>query len=64
MLTLFACAVCGAGADDPSRGSYITMSIIISLLPLGMIGGVITWLVLSVRAASAAQKMEDAGPRA
>ena len=48
---LLACAVCGAGENDPSRGSYIWMSIIISLLPLGMIGGVIAYIALKSRAA-------------
>ncbi len=50
---LLACAVCGAGEADPSRGSYIWMSIIISLLPLGMIGGVIAYIALKTRAAEA-----------
>ena len=60
MLTL-ACAVCGGG-PDPSRGSYIVMSIIISLLPLAMLGGILAWVIISARAAEAApQKTDDGG---
>ena len=53
---LLACAVCGAGENDPSRGSYIWMSIIISLLPLGMIGGVIAYIALKTRTAEAEKR--------
>ena len=52
----FACAVCGAGENDPSRGSYVWMSVIISLLPLGMLGGLIGYIVVKTRAADAAEK--------
>ncbi len=38
-LPAMACAVCGAG-DEPSRGSYVLMSVIISLLPVAMLGGI------------------------
>lgn len=47
---LLACAVCGAG-DDPSKGSYVSMSIIISLLPLAMLGGIVAWVVHRTRVA-------------
>ena len=46
----FACAVCGAGENDPSRGSYVVMSVIISLLPLAMLGGIVGYVVLKTRA--------------
>ncbi len=45
----FACAVCGAGENDPSRTSYIGMSIIISLLPLGMLGGIVGYVFMKSR---------------
>ena len=45
----FACAVCGAGEDDPSRTSYIGMTIIISLLPLGMLGGIVGYVFMKSR---------------
>lgn len=46
-----ACAVCGAG-DEPSRGTYVWMSVIISLLPLAMLGGILAFVVISSRAAA------------
>jgi hypothetical protein len=46
-----ACAVCGAG-DDPVKGTLLTMSIIISLLPLAMLGGIVGWVVHRTRAAA------------
>lgn len=47
-----ACAVCGAGEDDPARGAYVTMTFIISLLPLGMLGGVIGYVAWKTKAAA------------
>ena len=49
-LFVMACAVCGAG-EEASRGSYVGMSIIISLLPLVMLGGIVTWVVRASREA-------------
>lgn len=43
-----ACAVCGAG-DEPSRSSYVVMSVIISLLPLLMLGGIVGFVVYRSR---------------
>lgn len=43
-----ACAVCGAG-EDRAGGSYVAMSVIISLLPLLMLGGIIGLVVLKSR---------------
>lgn len=59
--TVLACAVCGAG-QDPSQGSYVVMSIIISVLPLGMLGGIAWWVIKSNRAAERAER--DAAPAA
>ena len=59
----FACAVCGAGYD-PAKGSYVVMSVIISLLPLAMLGGILAWVIIRSRAAAreeaAAQTTEPA----
>ena len=46
----------GAGETHPSRGSYVWMSVIISLLPLGMLGAIIGYIVLKTRAADDAEK--------
>jgi hypothetical protein len=45
-----ACAVCGAG-DEPQRGTYVVMSVVISLLPLAMLGGIVGYVVMKHRAA-------------
>jgi hypothetical protein len=37
-----ACAVCGAA--DRNRNAFLGMTIFLSLLPLGMIGGGVLWL--------------------
>lgn len=47
-LMIFACATCGAG-NDPTRPSYIWMSVIISLLPLALLGGIIAWVSIESR---------------
>ena len=62
-LFVMACAVCGAG-EEASRGSYVGMSIIISLLPLVMLGGIVTWVVRARREAAreAAPRVETAEP--
>jgi hypothetical protein len=40
-----ACAVCGAGADeDQSRTAYLLTTLVLSALPLAMLGGVLLWL--------------------
>ncbi len=40
-----ACAVCGAGADeDQSRTAYLLTTVVLSALPLAMLGGVLLWL--------------------
>lgn len=40
-----ACAVCGAVADeDGSRLAYIVTTAVLSILPLGVIGGFLLWV--------------------
>lgn len=40
-----ACAVCGAGGDeDGSRVAYITTTVILSALPLSLLGGFALWI--------------------
>ena len=46
---LLACSVCGQAATEDSQLAYQVMSIIMSLLPLGLIGGVLGWVVMRVR---------------
>lgn len=54
---LFACAVCGAG-EDRASGALLVMTIIISLLPLGMLGGGIGYLVYKTKRAEQAPAPE------
>lgn len=56
---VLACAVCGAGENDPSRGSYVFMSIIISILPLALLGGIVGYVFLKTRAADAEVKVAE-----
>jgi hypothetical protein len=56
---LFACAVCGAG-EDRASGALLTMTIIISLLPLGMMGGVIGYIAYKSKRAAAEQAQLEA----
>ena len=60
---LLACAVCGSGEGDLSKGAYVWMSVIISLLPLVMLGGILAWVVLTARAAERKQAQEANTPR-
>ena len=40
-----ACPVCGGGGDSPrSQAAFFNTTILLSLLPLGMIGGGVWWL--------------------
>ena len=50
MLTpIWACSVCGAGTTV-DQSAYLWMTIVISLLPLGMIGGLVFWVARRIRA--------------
>lgn len=57
----WACSVCGGGPDR-SQGAYIIMTIIMSALPLAMAAGIVTWLVVSVRAAARREANPEVQP--
>ena len=40
----FACSVCGLAGPGDSGWAYVVMSVILSALPLGMIGGTVFWV--------------------
>ena len=40
----FACPVCGLAGSGETNGAYFVMTIIMSGLPLVMIGGVVFWI--------------------
>lgn len=54
-----ACPVCGA-AMTGNQASYLHMTIVLSLVPLSMAGGLIFWL--SRAAAAAEARRPSAGP--
>lgn len=39
-----ACAVCGTSGPTDNGWAYFAMTIVLSALPLGMIGGVVFWV--------------------
>ena len=41
---LFACPVCGLASAADNQSSYVSMSVMLSVLPLGMMGGFAYWL--------------------
>jgi hypothetical protein len=45
-----ACAVCSAGRDDATRGAFISTTVLLSALPLFMVGGISWWLRSRTRA--------------
>lgn len=48
----FACPVCGQPLEN-NQTNYLVMTIVLSLLPLGMMGGVGFWVYRSTRSAHA-----------
>jgi hypothetical protein len=44
-----ACAVCMSGREEASQWAFIGTTIVLSLLPLGLIGGVVFWIRRRVR---------------
>lgn len=48
----FACAVC-FDANDETRGAFLGTTIFLSLLPLGVVGGIIYYLFKRARALNA-----------
>ena len=39
-----ACAVCSSGRDDETRQAFIDTTVLLTFLPLLMIGGVLLWI--------------------
>jgi hypothetical protein len=46
---LLACPVCGLASPSDNQSSYVSMSIMLSALPLGMIAGFGIWLYRKYR---------------
>lgn len=41
---LLACPVCGLASASDNQSSYVSMSVMLSALPLGMMAGIAVWL--------------------
>jgi hypothetical protein len=52
-----ACPVCGTPSEQ-GQGAYLFMTGVMSLLPLLMLGGMVTWVVLRVRRADQQDAVE------
>jgi hypothetical protein len=48
-----ACPVCGTTGPTDNGGAYVAMTVVLSGLPLAMIGGVVFWVARRVSAADA-----------
>jgi hypothetical protein len=40
----YACSVCSAGRDDETRAAFIGTTVLLSVLPLALIGGMAWWV--------------------
>jgi hypothetical protein len=60
-LPAWACAVCGAGQNDESAAAFFRGTIMLSLVPLGAIGGIIFYLYRKTRG-GAEEQSSDPGP--
>ena len=49
-----ACSVCGAGRDDETRNAFLLTTLLLSVLPLAMLGGLLAWVRWRLR-----QRTED-----
>ena len=50
---MLACEVCGLASPAPNQAQYISMSVMLSAVPLSMFAGVGFWLYRRVKAADA-----------
>lgn len=57
-----ACAVCFSGRDE-TRVAFLVTTILMTLLPLAMIGALVLWLRQRVRAAAQAAAEASVEPR-
>jgi hypothetical protein len=39
-----ACAVCGGGANDQTQAGFLAGTLLLSILPLALIGGIALWI--------------------
>jgi hypothetical protein len=51
---LLACAVCGAGLEDQSNNAFLKGTALLSLMPLGVIGGAVFYIYKRTQATTPA----------
>jgi hypothetical protein len=44
-----ACSVCGAGREDETRVAFLVTTLVLSVLPLAMLGALLAWVRWRVR---------------
>jgi len=59
-----ACAVCGTSGIENNSWAYFAMTMVLSGLPLGMIGGVVFWVYRRAVKAEGGERNEVAVPAA
>lgn len=56
-----ACAVCFSGKDDETRVAFIITSVLLTFLPILLVGGVVAWIVRRVRQLERAEAAQAVG---
>jgi hypothetical protein len=59
-----ACAVCMSGRDDETRNAFLLTTLLLTVLPLAMLGGGLFWIVRRLRALEAERAEEAREPEA
>ena len=54
----FACAVCGLGQNDESAGAFFRGTMLLSLMPLSVIGGIVFYLYRATKAPASSETVE------
>ncbi len=57
-----ACYVCMSGREDDTQRAFLLGTILLSTLPLALIGGIALWLRRRARAAAEARVRADSSP--
>lgn len=52
----WACAVCGFGEKDPAANAFFASTVMLSIIPVGMIGGTLFYIFRSVKKANDAKR--------
>jgi hypothetical protein len=53
---VWACAVCGFGEKDPAANAFFVSTVLLSIVPVSIMGGTLYYIYRSVRKANAAKR--------